>query len=78
MNIEDLPTKGDFYGSGEAILELCTIVDNVMKYEKDRCDCDSHSRCIHCRLESELSFKKEALKKRMQEFIDLLQQNDRK
>ena len=73
MNVKNLPTKGEFYGSGEVILEINTIIDNIMNWEKARCDCDSHSRCIQCRMESEFAFKKEALKKRFQVFIDNLE-----
>ncbi len=70
MNIDQLPSQGRFYGSGEAIFELNILIDSVMDYKANRCDCDSNSRCIHCRLESEMAFKKEALKKRVQELMD--------
>ena len=75
MDIEKLPTAGRLYGSGEAITELHALIDSVMQYEKGRCDCDSHSRCIECRLESEIRFKKEALKKRMSELIDNMEKS---
>lgn len=70
MNIKELPTKGKMYGSGEAIHEINTIIDTILEYEPERCDCDSYSRCMNCRIESELNFRKEALKKRIQELID--------
>ena len=77
MNIEQLPTKGQHYGSGEAITEINAIIDSIFSLSQDRCDCDSHTRCIHCRLDSELKFKKEALKKRLQELIDKIEEEQR-
>ena len=70
MKLDNLPTEGRKYGSGEAITELNALIDKVMEYEVQRCDCDEHTRCRHCRLESELRFRKETLKKRVQELID--------
>ena len=73
MNLESLPTQGRKYGSGEAITELNALIDNVMDYKAPRCDCDGHTRCINCRMESEMNFKKEALKKRVQELMDKME-----
>ncbi len=75
MKIEDLPTKGQHYGSGGAITELNRIIDTIMAYEKQRCDCDSYSRCISCRMESEFRFRREAIKKRIQELVDKIAGN---
>lgn len=69
MDIKDLPTKGEYYGSGELATELIFIADNVLSYEKPRCDCSSVNRCCWCILEQELLFKKETMKKRLQDFV---------
>lgn len=69
MNIKDLPTEGNYYGSGEAITEFCHLVDEVMNHNKSRCDCDSSKRCQHCIMESELSYRKVTLKKKITDLI---------
>lgn len=73
MNIESLPTKGRHYGSGEAITEFSRLIDDVMRYEAHRCDCDSSNRCRWCMLEQEIRTKRELLKKKIADFINLIE-----
>ena len=70
MNLERLPTKGKYYGSGEAITELTYIVDEVMAFKKARCDCDSYRRCSQCIMETELNYRKEVIKKKIRDMIE--------
>ena len=77
MNINNiLPTKGRKYGSGEAITEIYEIINKTFVCEQERCDCDSGTRCVQCRIESQLEYIKTKLKINIQEFIDKLEENE--
>lgn len=77
MNIEQLPTKGRCYGSGEAITEFNALVDEVMEFAPSRCDCDSHTRCLGCIMTQEMTYRKETLKKKIADLIKNVEKSEK-
>ena len=67
---KDLPSRGRFYFSKEPISELFLIIDEIVKAEPTRCDCDSHSRCWNHRTESKVFSINGELKKRIMEVFE--------
>ncbi len=63
MEVEDTPTMGSLYGSGNPITELLALVDLIIQYKPPRCDCDGYRRCRHCIMQTEFAYKSEKLKK---------------
>ena len=67
---ENLPSRGRMYFSEEPISELFLIIDEVVKAEPVRCDCDSHNRCWNHRAESLVQSINSKLKMRISEVFE--------
>ena len=68
---ENLPSIGRHYFSEQPMAELMVIIEEVVKAEPTRCDCDSGHRCWNHRTESRvMSIKGELIKRIMEVFED--------
>ena len=65
-----LPSKGRHYFSEEPISELFMIIDEIVKYDAVRCDCDNMNRCCEHKKESLVIGINGELKKRISEVFE--------
>ncbi len=67
---KDLPSIGRHYFSEQPMAELFLIIDEIVKAEPTRCDCDSNNRCWNHRTESKVESIKGELKKKIMEVFE--------
>ena len=67
---EKLPSQNRMYFSEQPIAELMIIIDGVVQYDPVRCDCDSHRRCHHHKMESKVEVINAKLKEKIMEVFE--------
>lgn len=67
---EELPSRGRHYFSEQPMAELFMIIDEIVKAEPVRCDCDKYTRCWNHRTESQVESIRGELKKRIMEVFE--------